>query len=189
MNNTKPFIVGVGGARRPNSSTEKALKIALRAAADAGADVALFSGSDLDLPLYAPEVEERTEPAQRLVTWLRRADGVILGSPGYHGGVSGLVKNALDYTEDMRGDQRPYFDGRAVGCIATGAGWQGAAATLSALRSIVHALRGWPTPLGGVINTAETVFDAQGDCLSEPITFQLQTVAWQVMEFATRGRK
>ena len=37
----------------------------------------------------------------------------------------------------------------------------GAINTLSALRDIVHALRGWPTPLGAAINSAESVFDEE----------------------------
>ena len=72
---------------------------------------------------------------------------IIVASPAYHGGVSGLVKNALDYVEDLRDAKRPYLDGRAVGCIACAGGWQAAVATLTGLRSISHALRGWPTPL------------------------------------------
>ena len=72
------------------------------------------------------------------------------------------MKNALDYTEDLRTDTRPYFQGLPVGCIATGAGWQGVVTTLNQLRTIVHALRGWPTPLGIGINTVETTFDSDG---------------------------
>ncbi len=58
------------------------------------------------------------------------------------------MKNAIDLLEDLRGDSRVYLDGRAVGCIVTAAGWQGCNTTLGAMRGIVHALRGWPTPLG-----------------------------------------
>ena len=43
---------------------------------------------------------------------------VVIASPGYHGTVSGLVKNSLDYLEVLREDDRPYLDGRAVGVIA-----------------------------------------------------------------------
>jgi FMN reductase len=96
-----------------------------------------------------------TDVARELIEALRAADAVVLGSPGYHGSLSGLVKNALDYTEVMRDDARPYLDGRPVACIATGSGWQGAVHTLDALRKITHSLRGWPTPLGLAINTAE----------------------------------
>ena len=73
----------------------------------------------------------------RLIAALRRADGVIIATPCYHGSVSGLLKNALDYVEDMAQDPHPYFDGRAVGLIVCGSGWQTTAITLSALRSIV----------------------------------------------------
>ncbi len=112
------------------------------------------------------------------------ADGIILGSPGYHGSISGLVKNALDYAEDLRSDARPYFSGRAVGCIATAAGWPGAVNTLSALREIVHALRGWPTPLGAAINSAENVFDEDGGCLVPRVAQTLELMADEVMSFA-----
>ena len=103
--------------------------------------------------MYAPESSVRSEGAQRLIAALRRAHGVILSTPCYHGSVSGLVKNALDYTEDMCQDAEPYLDGRAVGLIVCGHGWQSTGVVLSAFRSIVHALRGWPTPMGVAINT------------------------------------
>jgi len=91
----------------------------------------------------------------RYLEALRSADAVIVGSPGYHGTLSGLVKTALDYVEALSKDERPYFDGLPVGLIATAAGWQAAVSTLQALRTITHALRGWPTPIGLAINTVE----------------------------------
>lgn len=179
-----PYIVALGGTLRPNSSTEKALKAALNAAAAMGAKTLLLGGADIDLPMYAPERPERSDKAQRLVDELRRADGILVGSPGYHGGISGLVKNALDYTEDMRADPAPYFEGRAVGCIVTAAGWQATVTTLASLRGVVHALRGWPTPLGVTINTIEPAFDADGAVLSSRLQEQLDMVAQQVVAFA-----
>ncbi len=182
-------IVAVGGTIRQGSSTEKALRLVLRAAEACGAQVRLFAGADLELPHYAPERLERSAAATALVEALRAADGVILGSPGYHGGISGLVKNALDYTEDMSKDVRPYLDGRAVASLATGSGWQGANTTLAALRQVVHALRGWPTPLGVAINTREAVFDAEGRCLFPEVEKQLETMGRQVVQFARNSRE
>ena len=179
----KPFIVGIGGTTRANSSTEKALKVALNAAAALGAETVLLGADALDLPMYAPEKPGRAPGAQSFVDAVRRADGIILGSPGYHGGISGLVKNAIDYVEDLSKDASPYFQGRAVGLIATGAGWQGAVVTLSALRAIVHALRGWPTPLGVPINTLEPCFDADGACISPKLKEQLEILAREVVDF------
>jgi FMN reductase len=180
----RPFVVALGGTTSPNSSTEKALNIALEGAKAGGAEVLLISGPELELPIYAWERKERSDAANHLITSLRRADGIILGSPGYHGSISGLVKNALDYVEDMSKDEWPYFHGRPVGAVATGAGWQGAVMTLTALRSIVHALRGWNTPLGVAISTAQPMFDADGQCLDPKIDGMLRAMGQEVAEAA-----
>jgi len=178
-----PYIVAVGGTLRANSTTERAMRYVLAAAERAGATTKLISGSSLQLPLYQPDNPERSAAARDLVAELASADGIVLGSPGYHGSISGLVKNALDYAEDLRTDVRPYFSGRAVGCIATAGGWPGAVNTLGALREIVHALRGWPTPLGAAINSAENVFDESGACLVPRVAEMLRSIAGEVLGF------
>jgi FMN reductase len=98
--------------------------------------------------------------------------------------MSGLVKNALDYAEDLRSDARGYFDGIAVGCIACGAGCHAAVQTLSCLRTVAHCLRGWPTPYGAALNTAQKLFDATGNCVDPAVKFQLEMIAIRVCEFA-----
>ncbi len=186
----KPLVVGIGGTTRAVSSTDRALRLALQAAEDAGARTFLFGGAFLShLPHFAPENRERNEEQRQMVEMVRRADGLIIASPGYHGGVSGLVKNALDLLEDLREDERPYLDGRAVGCVAVSAGWQAAVSTLAALRSIVHALRGWPTPLGATLNTAQPIFDSTGACTDPKVAEQLATVGQQVVAFAQRHHR
>ncbi|SEE12593.1 NADPH-dependent FMN reductase [Bradyrhizobium erythrophlei] len=183
----KPYIVALGGTTRAGSSTQKALALCLREVAALGADTHLVSGADLDLPPYTPGAKLPVG-AESIVAELRRADGLIVGTPGYHGGISGLVKNALDYVEELRSDARPYLEGRAVGCVVTAAGEQGAVSTLLALRSVVHALRGWPTPLGAAIVTVGETFDASGDCMSERIDVQLKTLSQQVFYYANLQR-
>ncbi len=181
---SSPYIVAVGGTLRANSSTERAMRHVLNAAQRAGARTKLISGAALQLPLYQPDNPERSDAARDLVAELALADGIILGSPGYHGSISGVVKNALDYAEDLRLDPRPYLSGRAIGCIATAGGWPGAVNTLGALREIVHALRGWPTPMGAAINSTETIFDADGRCQVPRVAQMLDLIAGEIMSFA-----
>ena len=184
MEQRTPRIVGIGGTTRPGSSTEKALRYALSVCEREGAATTCFAGPDLAaLPHYAPESPERTEEALLLLKEIRAADGVIIASPGYHGSVSGLVKNALDYTEDLREDTRCYLNGMPVGLIATGAGWQGTVTALESLRSIVHALRGWPTPLGVAINSTGRVFGENGEVLDQKARLQLEIMAQEVVNF------
>jgi len=180
----RPHIVGMGGTTRPGSSSEKALRYALALSEARGADVELFDGASINLPMYTPESSVRSEGAQRLIAALRRAHGVILSTPCYHGSVSGLVKNALDYTEDMSQDAEPYLDGRAVGLIVCGHGWQSTGVVLSAFRSIVHALRGWPTPMGVAINTLVERFDEESAGIAEQAARPMGIMVGQVIEFA-----
>lgn len=150
------------------------------------ARVRMFDGESLALPLYNPSDPARDERARSFIRTLREADGIILAAPAYHGGMSGLIKNALDYTEDMKNDERVYFDERAVGTIACAGGWQAAGTTLSALRSVVHALRGWNTPMGVMVNTATKVFDGE-ECLDGDVERNINIMVRQVVEFARRS--
>jgi FMN reductase len=184
----RPLLLGIGGTFRDQSSTERALDIALSAAEQAGARIARIVSKQLALPLYDPAVKDRSPDSERLVTLLNRCDGLIVASPSYHGSISGSIKNALDYSEDMCANDAPYLEGKAVGCIGCGAGWQGAVGALNALRSIAHALRAWPTPLGVAINTTQPVFDADGNCTDARLFAQLQVVGQQVVAFAYAQR-
>ncbi len=180
-------LVGVGGTTNPGSTTELALATALRAAEQLGVSTKLVAGPTLArLPIYAPEQTERTDAQREFIDAVRAADGLLLATPAYHAGMSGLVKNAIDLLEDLRDDARPYLHDRAVGCIVTAHGWQGAGTTLTSVRTIVHALRGWPTPLAVTINTAERLFNEQGECIDEKVRTQLAMLAAQVVQFAQR---
>ncbi|WJR32168.1 NAD(P)H-dependent oxidoreductase [Mycobacteroides immunogenum] len=179
-----PLIVGLGGTVKRESSTESALRFALDSARSHGARTEMFGGSDLaSLQMYDPRHADNPT-ARRFIESLRAAQGVIIASPGYHGSISGLVKNALDYVEELRDDTNPYLSGRAVGCITTAYGWQAAVTTLQTLRSIVHALRGWPTPLGAAINSAESRI-SYGSPLDGAADFQLRTVGREVFSLST----
>jgi FMN reductase len=183
----RPFIVGIGGTVRTPSSSERVLTAAMAAAEAAGARTQMFGGEILSrLPIYNPNDAEHPPERSALVEAVRQADGVIVATPGYHGSLSGLIKNALDSLEPLREDARPYLDGRSVGCIVVADGWQACGSALAHLRSIVHALRGWPTPLGSTINSATQPFDATGGLKSERDLFQVEMVAKQVVEFAQR---
>ncbi len=179
----KPLVIGIGGTTRPGSSSEQALILALKFAQERGAQTRLFGGRDLLLPMYDPDPTGLTDQAKTMIEALRQADGIILSSPCYHGGVSGLVKNAIDYTEEMRNDPRVYFDGRAIGIIGCGYGFQGPSSVLAQLRMMAHALRGWPTPLGVAINSAIVKFQ-NGECSEPAIATQIGIMAAQVVDFA-----
>ena len=185
---TSPLIIGVGGTPRAGSTTERALALALRHAEAAGARTKLFGGEFLErLPHFNPGPAGPSREQAELAAAVRDADGIILATPGYHGSLSGVVKNALDTLELTRSHERPYFDGKAVGIIITADGAQAGGTTLMAVRGIIHAMRGWPTPFGAALN-ASNLFDDTGECREAKDAAQLAMVAEQVMEFAQMRR-
>ncbi|MFV8163224.1 NADPH-dependent FMN reductase [Mycobacterium sp. 134] len=182
-----PFVVGLGGTLRADSSTERAVRYCLEAVERQGGRTRMFAGPDLELPMYAPHSLERTPAALEFVSALRDADAVVVGSPGYHGAISGLVKNALDYIEDLREDPRVYLDNTPWGCISCAYGWQAAVGTLGQLRSIGHALRAWPTPLGVAINSADKIWAETGELADGTVRGQLDMLATQLLTFGRAG--
>jgi FMN reductase len=184
MTGMQPLIVGIGGTAAADSSTQHALTLALAAAEREGVKTKLFGSETLAaLPHYLTPASRTSAEARELLEYVRKADGLILASPGYHGSISGIVKNAIDYLEDTSKDSRVYLDGLPVGLVSTAYGWQAAANTLATLRSIVHALRGWPTPMGAAINCSGGIFKS-GQCSDSHSLAQLELVGRQVCQFA-----
>lgn len=177
----QPHIVALGGALRTGSTTERLLARALELAEAGGARTTLLAGGEIDFPNFDPATAAESEAVAHMVETIRTADALILGSPGYHGTLSGLVKNALDHLELLRADDRVYLDGMPVGLVAVAAGWQASVATLTTLRTIVHSLRGWPTPMGVAVNGSEP-----GDSVAAAED-QLAIMIEQMLAFLNRG--
>ena len=178
---SKLRIVGIGGTTKVGSTSERALAEALDASNETGAEIVAFGGEFLaSLPPYSGVTD--CVFALELIDAVRSADGLVIASPSYHGTISGAIKNAIDYLEETASDNRTYLDGMPVGLIVTAYGWQGACSTLATLRSMVHALRGWPTPFGAAINSSQTT--SETDVLTDPmVRDRLRLVGRQVTGF------
>lgn len=176
-------VVAIGGSTRPRSGTQQVLDKVLAALTERGARCELFCGYDLALPPYEPGIA-LTPTAERMIEAVRESDAVVVGSPGYHGSLSGLVKNALDYLEALHDDTRPYLTDRPVGLVVTAYGWQAAVTTLAAMRQIIHALRGWPTPLGIAVNVADLPEGLEAALASPALGGRVEELARQITALA-----
>jgi FMN reductase len=184
MTDDGPLIVGIGGSTSGSSVTSRLLRAGLAETAALGARTMAFTGAQLaGLPIFAADEQVPVAAAEPLVAAVRAADAVIIATPGYHGGMSGLVKNAIDHLELLRADERPYLDGRAVGVIVAAAGWQACGTALVSVRSAIHSLRGWPTPFGVTVNSAEQPPAGDGS-FDEHTTAALRIMAKQLTDFA-----
>ena len=104
----KPRLLGISGSLR-KASTNTAI---LKALAEAVADKAVLEIFPLnDIPPYDQDID--IEPLPPPVVAFREviaaADGVVISSPEYNYGMSGVLKNALDWAS------RPFGKSRLTG--------------------------------------------------------------------------
>ncbi|TFW16517.1 NAD(P)H-dependent oxidoreductase [Massilia arenosa] len=99
------LILAISGSLRTASYNSAVL----RAAAQVVPDVHLFEGLG-ELPLFNPDRD--TEPGTAVERWraaVAAADALLIASPEYAHGISGPMKNALDWLVSM-----PDFPGKPV---------------------------------------------------------------------------
>ncbi len=177
-----PLIVGLGGSLRTRSYSRMALQAALTLAAERGAEVALLDLNVLDLPMFRPDMpldaySEFQQPAiARLIETCRAANALIWASPTYHGTVSGVFKNALDFLELLSDDEPPYLSGRAVGLIAVSD-----QSTFPAMIDSVHELRAWLAPTRVTLTGRD--FDAEQSLISERVQRRMARMVGELLHF------
>jgi FMN reductase len=179
----RPLIVAIGGSTRSDSPTMRALGAITRMLAQAGAETVMLGLAELDLPPYAPDGNERVPGARRLLGEVSRADGLVIAAPDYLGGTTGELINALDYLWELRDAPRPCLEARPVGLVTCEEG-PGAGGALAVLRARVHALGGWPTPLGIALTKHESgAIDPYGAIGSPAINERFGMLTDQIIGF------
>ena len=186
-------ILGLGGGMRATSRSLIALKEGLDLVAAEGAETRLISLFDLQLPMYRPDFDspaaygpESASAIEHLLESLRWADGMLWATPGYHGSMSGAVKNALDYVQFLSTDSPSFLYGKTVGMIATGAGAIAPVNAVTQLNQVAHGLRAQVVPLAVPITGVGRAID-EGKLVDPLFRQRLEMLAKELVLLA--GRK
>ena len=179
-------VVGIGGTLWEGSASLGALRRALAAAGEVGAETGFLDLRELDLPMYKPgrSLEEYGPGVGRLVGELRGADAVLISTAAYHGTLASVTKNALDFAQFLSGGEHPYLDGKVVGLISTAGGEQAGANAAGAMVHVVHALRGVVAPLVVSIPKAWQRADGSGNVTDEVYGGRLDALGELVVDLA-----
>jgi chromate reductase, NAD(P)H dehydrogenase (quinone) len=116
----QPVLLGLSGSLRAGSFNRKLLAEAARLFG-----AATYVEGDLNLPLYNGDLEQAEGiPAavQRLADQIAAADAVLISTPEYNKGISGVLKNALDWVS--RTKTAPWA-GKPVAILSATAGRAG----------------------------------------------------------------
>lgn len=90
-------IIALCGSLRAASINKTLLQAACKVAPTHGADLRLFDGLG-DLPIFTPDDEDtKNKAVSDFRNALRGADAILIASPEYAHGVTGAIKNGLDW--------------------------------------------------------------------------------------------
>jgi NAD(P)H-dependent FMN reductase len=173
-------VVAICGSLRKGSHTRQALALALEGARSLGATTELIELGPLKLPFVDGTDGDCENDAgvQSLRQKVRKAKGILLGTPEYHNGYSGVLKNALD----LMGFEE--FEGKMVGLVGVSGGALGASSAMNGLRDVCRALHAWVVPEQCGVPRASRAFTPEGQAVEERIGRRLRDVGRQVAQYA-----
>jgi len=168
-------VAGICGSLRDDSVSRVALRVALDAAEQRGADTDLVDLRDLELPTFDPDEDDPGDAAE-LARRVRDADAVLLATPMYHGSYSSPLKAALDYCGFDE------FEEKTVGLLAVSGGSFPITA-LDHLRSVLRALDAWVLPYQAAVpNASRHVED--GELTDTSLEDRVATLGDRVVQYA-----
>lgn len=134
-----PRILGVSGSLREGSHTLILVKKTLEYVQEAGGETKLLDLREAPLPIYNASVNYDKDPlVSRIIETVDNCDGIVLGSPEYHGCMSGAMKNFMDFLYRE-------FAGKICGLVSATGGSQGIGC-FDNMRAAVQACHGWVLP-------------------------------------------
>ncbi len=166
-------LLGIAGSMRINSYSLKALEYVLNNAKNIhGSKTDVFNLRNNKLPIYEPDLDEdlltniekeNIKKAKLLVEW---SDAIILSSPDYHGSISGVLKNFLDYFWKE-------FSGKTFGYIC--ASHEKGLTVMEQMRTSIRQCYGWSLPYG--VSTSSNDFDREGNVINSKTILRLDMLS------------
>ena len=133
---SKPVLLGLSGSLRADSTNTRLLREAARLFGEC-----TYVEADPRVPLYDGDEEAETgipDSVARLARQIAEADAVVISTPEYNKGPSGVLKNALDWVS--RTDGNPWRD-KPVAVMSAAAGRAGGERAQMILRGFMVPFR------------------------------------------------
>ena len=162
-----PKILAFAGSTRVDSFNKKLVKIAAAGARAAGAEVTDLDLRDLPMPLYDGDLEakEGIPPnAKKFKEFLLAHQGLLISAPEYNSGISGVLKNAIDWASRSAPGEAPLacFTGKVAALMSASPGGLGGLRGLVQVRAILSNIRVLVLPDQVAVPRAHEAFNPDG---------------------------
>jgi FMN reductase len=181
MSNPPMKILGLAGEYRATSKSGMLVNAALNLAKANGAEVHFWDLAEKPLPMVGEEGCWSHPNVKEFQDLLTSCDAFFLSSPEYHGTMSGVMKNTLDWMYDK------HVGGKVFGLMSTLGGVTNAN-TLNHMRIALRWLHAWPVPEQLAVGHVKEAFDDDGSLLDEGLNERLLALVEAVMTASTKLR-
>jgi chromate reductase len=133
---TSPKILAISGSLREGATNRKLLREAARLFGETQ-----YTEADIRFPVYDGDDEEAKglpDAVVQLHSQIKAADAVIISTPEYNKGPSGVLKNALDWVSRVEGNP---WDNKPVAVMSAAAGRAGGERAQMILRGFMVPFR------------------------------------------------
>jgi NAD(P)H-dependent FMN reductase len=163
----KPKILAFAGSTRADSFNKKLVQIAASGARTAGADVTYVDLRDYPMPLYDGDLEIQqglSDNVKKFKALLMEHEGFLISSPEYNSGISGVLKNTIDWASRASLNETPLicFTGKVAVIMSASPGALGGLRGLVQVRSILSNIKVLVLPDQMAIPRANEAFNADG---------------------------
>jgi len=131
--------------RRPNSTSNKIIQFLQQKIQENGANSTVFNLAGSAIPLFDFTLSKTPVAVEVMAQQFRDADAHIWLTPLYHGSMTGVMKNCLDWLEISAKEPIPYLQDKMIGMISWADGGQ-ALQGINAMDAVAKSLRAWPLP-------------------------------------------
>lgn len=142
-------------------------------------DCSLRILSIADIPLFNEDLEAQgaLDVVESLKSSIAAADGIIIATPEYNGGMPGVTKNAIDWISRPMSDQPRVLHGKPVALLGATPSGLGTAYAQTAWMTVFRALRMplWAGEGQYMISNAHQHFDTEGRLTNDELRDGLQT--------------
>ena len=178
-----PIVVRViGGSYDLDCKNGRMLEIILEEARALGAETMIWDHGAKPLPLVGAKGSWDDANVKGFQEMAVSADAFVLSSPEYHGTMSGVMKNSLDWLYSK------HTSGKVFGLICT-LGGQSSNNTLNHMRIAARWIHGWVTPEQVAIPNIKEAFNDDGSLVNEEINSRVEALASSIVENTIKLRR
>ena len=181
MGNEPLKVLGLAGEYRASSKSGMLVNAALNLAKSQGAEVVFWDLSEQPLPLVGEEGCWTHPNVQAFQALLSECDAFFLSSPEYHGTMSGVMKNTMDWMYDK------HVGGKVFGLMSTLGGVTNSN-TLNHMRIALRWLHGWPVPEQLAVGHVKEAFGEDGHLVDDSLKQRLESLVNSVLKAAEKLR-